>query len=147
MHRLIVLLPALLLGLVGCQTAETRARHHHELFTSLDAGTQARLLSGEAMVGDTPAMVEIAYGSPQIDKAITTASGRERRTWVYTKKHYTKEESQISHSSGRSGAVIEDVYRVLNVLEREITFLDGRVVHVRDPQREAQALAAIGPLD
>ena len=138
---------AITLGLTllgaGCQSAGGRARQHAEVFDALPTADQQRLLAGKVTIGDSPEMVKIALGRPDRDNAITVSNGGTRRTWAYLDKRYIKERSRISYTEGRSGAVVEDIYRVLHVLEVEVVFMNERVVHVRDPQREAQALAAL----
>ena len=144
MPRIAALFVLIVLALAGCQSAGIRAQQHAALFDQLEPAVQARLLAGEVAVGDTPEMVEIALGHPRDDQAMLTSSGRVRRTWVYTKARYVKEGSQITRiDEQRNTAQIADVYRVLNVLTCEVVFLDDRVVHVRDPRREARALAAL----
>ncbi len=144
MRRLVSLSALLALAGAGCQSVSTRARQHAEVFQSLAPAVQARLLTGEVRTGDTPAMVEIAFGTPDDDKSLSTSNGRIRRSWVYTEKQYIKEGSQLLRvDERRHSAEVADVYRVVHVLVREVTFLDDLVVQVRDPRREAQALAAL----
>lgn len=132
-----------LLG-AGCQSVDVRSRQHAALFNQLPPADQQRLLAREVLIGDTPEMVEIALGRPDREDAITVSNGTIRRTWAYLDKRYMKEGSQITRiDERRNTAEIADIYRVFTVLRREVVFMDERVVHVRDPQREAQALAAL----
>ncbi len=139
-----LLLLATALLLAGCESISTRARQHAATFNTLAPEVQQRLLAGEVAVGDTPEMVEIAFGEPNDDRAILTTSGRVRRMWVYTTTKYMKEGSHLRNVDElRNTAEVAEVYRVFQVLEREVTFLDNAVIHVRDPTREATAIAAV----
>jgi len=47
----------------------------------------------------------------------------------------------IDTGSERNRYAVEEIYRTYTKVEREITFLDNQVVHVRDPPKEAVAQA------
>lgn len=139
-----LLLLATALLLAGCESISTRARQHAATFNTLAPDVQQRLLAGEVALGDSPEMVEIAFGPPTDDRAILTTSGRVRRMWVYTTTKYMKEGSYLQNvNEQQNTAQVAEVYRVFRVLEREITFLDDAVVNVRDPARESPAIAAV----
>ena len=144
MRRLLSLFLITVLAGAGCQSVHNRARQHAAVFQELAPAEQNRLLNGEVRTGDTPEMVEIALGEPADVQTLLTSQGRTRRTWVYTEKRYIKEGSQLVRvDEHRNTAEVADVYRVVNALVREVVFLDDQVVHVRDPRRETQALAAL----
>ena len=138
---------AITLGLTllgaGCQSAGGRSRQHATLFNQLPPADQQRLQTGDVKIGDSPEMVEIAFGRPDREDAITVSNGTTRRTWAYLDKRYMKQGSQITRiDEQRNTAEIADIYRVCTVLRREVVFMDERVVQVRDPAREASALAS-----
>lgn len=140
---IVALMTAVVLASLGCESIEHRIQTHHTAYASLSPVDQDRIVQGNIHQGDAAELVTIAFGQPDRKSAILTSSGKKREVWVYTKTRHVKESSRVAHDGeGPRGAVIEDVYRVINELEREITLLDGVVVQVRDPQRDAQLIAA-----
>ena len=139
---------ALLLGSVlagpGCESIDARIRQHEATYLGLASIDRQRLLAGEIRAGDNPEMVLIAYGEPTKRREITTSSGRRREVWTYSEKRLVKESAEIVETGNDRGRfAIEETYRTFNVVLREITFLDRIVVHVRDPQKEAELYAAL----
>lgn len=140
---IVALMTAVVLASLGCESIDRRINTHHAAYASLTPADQDRIVQGDIRKGDSAELVTIAFGKPDSQSAITTSSGKQREVWIYTKTHHVKESSRVAHDGeGPQGAVFEDVYRVFKELEREITLLDGAVVYVRDPQRDAQLVAA-----
>lgn len=134
-----------LLALIcGCESVDARVARHAATFGQLGPDVQARLRTGEVARGDTFDMVVIAAGEPQHANSITTSGGRTRTTWTYTKKVRRSVGTQNVKYSARQGTLTyEEVMRVDEFVLREVVFMDGRVVSVHDPVREARALAAL----
>ena len=77
--------PLLLAGLFlvgGCATVDSRVVKNQALFESLDAETQATLLSGRTKLGYTTAMTYIALGAPDEIRRKQSEDG-DSTTWVY----------------------------------------------------------------
>lgn len=142
-YPVVALMTALVLASLGCESIHHRIQTHHTAYASLSPFDQDRIVQGNIRPGDSAELVTIAFGQPDRKSAIRTSSGKKREVWVYTRTRHVKESSRVAHDGeDPQGAVIEDVYRVFKELKREITLLDGAVVHVRDPQSDAQLLAA-----
>ncbi len=135
----------ILLSGPGCETTQSRIAAHQADFQALSATDQARIRTGELKLGDAPAAVLMARGKPNHRDTIQLANGKTRTTWTYTEKQYIKESSRLSRvDPRRNTAEVEDIYRVLNRITLQVSFIDDRVVQVRDLDREAQAIAAMG---
>lgn len=141
-----VLLFGMIFLSVGCESVDSRIRQHEATFTGLPEKTQQRLIDGEVRRGDKADMVFIAFGKPSHRDAIITSGGRQREVWTYVQRRHVKEDSEVVTDYSENGKfAVQETYRVYSVLLREITFLDERVVHVYDPHRDAQQLAAVLP--
>ncbi|MCF3651122.1 hypothetical protein [Synoicihabitans lomoniglobus] len=131
--------------LAGCQSVDRRINQHAEVFATLTPAEQARVRAGDIQVGDTLNMVQLAFGQPDEYDAFPISTGATRTTWTYFKTKYIKEASRLGKIDVQQNtAQVEDVYRVLYQITQQVTFIDDEVVHVRQPLREAQALAALG---
>ncbi len=145
-YPIVVFLTGAFLFNSGCESVDSRIRQHEATFTGLTPAQQERIRTGDIKRGDDADMVWIAFGKPSRRQSITTSSGRLREVWTYVEKRHVKEGAELRKTSSDSGRfAVEETYRVFNVLLREITFLDQRVVHVRDPRRDAQLVAALAP--
>lgn len=69
-------------GLVGCNTFESRAREKSQVYQSLPADTQDRLQRGRISLGDSQDMVYIALGYPDEVREVTTPQGMST-LWIY----------------------------------------------------------------
>ena len=143
-YPVIFLAIAMLGGSIGCESTQTRIKKHEAAFMAMNPTAQARVLEGEVELGDSSEMVFLAWGKPTHEDSITTSSGETRTVWTYTKKQLIKEGSRLASSpEGRRQVAVEDIYRVLEKIRRKVTFLDDRVVQVRNPEAEIQLLAKL----
>ena len=139
-----LLIGAMLLTLVGCESVDSRIANHETTFARLGPVVQERLREGEVKVGDSYDMVTIAIGAPQHRDDITISNGATRSTWTYTKKVRQPEGSRNVRYDRRTGQVsYEEVFRVDELVMKEVIFVDGRVTRIIDPFYQNPTLAAI----
>lgn len=140
-HRAIVWWPCLgwvimAVGVTGCQSVDARIKQQPEVFHQLSTEDQQRLRDRIAKLGDTPEMVRIAYGNPDKEETIITSSGRERTVWTYHGQHHMKTGSRTQPPVYGTVPVVHD-YKVVDFVLAEVTFLDGKVVNLRNPANES----------
>ncbi|GAB5559514.1 MAG: hypothetical protein SynsKO_11610 [Synoicihabitans sp.] len=134
----------LLFTLSGCNSTQHRIKQHEDLFTLMPPQTQQRIIEGNVILGDSPEVVYMAFGKPTREDSITTARGKSRTVWTWVKKELHKEDTSIaSVNQGSRTMTVEEIYRVVEHLQREVTFLDDRVVHVRNPAGQSRANVAM----
>ena len=135
-----------LLMAAGCSTFESRAKQKAAVFGSLDAATQARLQSGEILVGDTLDEVYIALGQPDEKRAKVTASEKTTH-WIYNRywQEYQGEafvgSRPVYVKNPTTGAVSvyyepvrQPVYANRSQERLRITFKDDRVSVIERPK-------------
>lgn len=146
MHKLLIPLAVLALGLAGCNTFERRAEEKSDVFNQLDAATRQRLKDRDIAVGDTPDMVYIALGVPD-EKRDRLSADTSETTWIYN-AYWQQYEGQVlvgyrrhvvyDPGSRRYRVIYTPVERSLYTQREEerirITFSHGRVVSVEQAQ-------------
>lgn len=134
----------LVLGLMGagCKSVDDRIEENPDVFHELSAEDQERLRNRIAKIGDSPEMVRIAYGKPDKEESIITASGRERTVWTYHGQHHMRTGSRTQPPVYGTVPVVHD-YKVIDFVLAQVTFLDGKVVNLRNPAAEAETLDAV----
>jgi hypothetical protein len=92
--------------LAGCQS--TRIHEHAAEFAALGASVQARLKRSELAVGDTPAMVYIAFGAPT-EKTLITEDGA-NAVWIY-RRDPPQAHNEVIQNGFRRRTVYDPVQR------------------------------------
>ncbi|TVR49316.1 MAG: hypothetical protein EA425_12640 [Puniceicoccaceae bacterium] len=146
---LLLLLPVVLLGLVGCSTVETRIQQNADFFASLDPEDQVKIENGQIDLGFTPDMVYLAYGRPDRKKVEVTAEG-EKEVWIYlTSESNYHGDAFYGWRPYRYYCPVRDrwfvyhrpIYRPVyrsDVYERaSVEFMDGQVVAMSETGRRA----------
>jgi hypothetical protein len=72
----------LTLLLTGCETVDSRIKEKPQLFSSLDAATQAKIKQGIIDLGFSEDMVYLALGVPDQKRESRTAAGSQI-VWIY----------------------------------------------------------------
>ena len=120
-----------MLWLVGCGTVQDhRARQQATVFQEWPQETQARVLAGEIAVGDSPLMVYVALGSPQLRRE----GGNGEQEWIYwgIPQEITADQNDsirfISHADTR-------FHRSRDLRALHLSFQHDRLVgfHLADP--------------
>ena len=142
MHRLTVLLAAIMLVVAGCNTSRTPTTA-----TKLEPKIQAKVQKGIIEPGFTPEMVYLALGKPT-EPSESLVDATTNGTWVY--HDFQGKEGAIVRSGFRRHVVFDsarksdvivtepiDIKSSPNLRARslQVTFRDGRVV---DIQRTAE---------
>lgn len=129
----------------GCNTFEHRAEQKSATFNSLDEGTQQRLKQGDVNIGDTPDMVYIALGVPDVKHQRITSDGREL-VWSYRTYYQDYEGEQLigyrryfvpvgpRRYVFHFEPVTTDLYSEHSEENMRITFMNGHVSSVEQLQ-------------
>ncbi len=135
---------ALLIVAGGCNSTSHRIKKHGDIFANMAPQTQQRVLEGNILLGDSPEIVYMAFGKPSREDSITTVRGKSRTVWTWVKKELKKEETSIAAvNQGSRTMTVEEVYNVFERLQREVTFLDDRVIHIWNPASKNRPAVAM----
>lgn len=143
------LTPAVLLAcaavLCSCNTPGSRIKKNPELFNSFPPEVQEKIKSGQADIGFTREMAEMALGNPDRVYTRKTAAG-ETEVWAYTSYYTTTERQRVRADvrvrdvEGQYRTVRDDVWVDVDLRHEydrvRVEFgTDGKVVSIETSSR------------
>jgi len=121
-------LSLLILGLGGCDTFSHRSKEKSATFDKLPSEAQEKLRKGVIEIGNTPDMVYIALGQPDVKREIVKAGSRET-IWVYN-TYYTEYEGNL-HVGYQRVLIFDPVRQRYNVFYEPV-YADAYSDHVEE---------------
>ena len=116
-------LTAIVLGLTGCQSVESRIKEKPDVFAKLDVATQDKIKQGIIDLGFTEEMVYLALGDPDQKKESVSAAGQ-TVTWIYN-TYYERYDG--THQIGYRRQIYFDPYLSTYRIHYHPAFVDSYV--------------------